>query len=121
MRKKAHPDKNVVIVTRSTKRVAFLSLTRSGKISDKQMAEEAQLTYPRGTRWRQDLGLAGYAPKGTRTYMPKQSRRRPTRGRRRCGSTCIIAFTGYTITGGWGNVKRGSRTRSLLTLPSLAR
>ncbi len=78
MRKKAHTDKNVVIVTRSTKRVAFLSPTRIGKISDKRIADEAQLTYPRGTRLRQDLGFEGYAPQVARTYMPKKSHRSAT-------------------------------------------
>ena len=74
MRKKAHTDKNVVIATRSTQRVVFLSATQIGKTSDKKIADEAHLSYPRGTRLRQDLGLEGYRPKGVRTYMPKKSR-----------------------------------------------
>ncbi len=78
MRKKAHTDKNVVIVTRSTKRVAFLSPTQVGKTSDKKMADEAQISYPRGTRLRQDLGFEGYAPQVERTYMPKKSPRSAT-------------------------------------------
>lgn len=75
MRKKAHTDKNVVIVTRTTKRVAFLSATQIGKTSDKKIADEAQISYPRDTRLRKDLGLEGYEPKVQRTYMPKKSHR----------------------------------------------
>ncbi len=78
MRKKAHTDKNVVISTRSTKRIAFLSATHIGKISDKKIADAAGITYPRGTHLRQDLGFEGYAPQRVRTYMPKKSPRSAT-------------------------------------------
>ena len=73
MRKKAHTDKNVVITMRSTKRIAFLSATHHGKVSDKKIADEARIAYPRRTRLRKDLGFEGYEPRGTRTAMPKKS------------------------------------------------
>ncbi len=74
-RRKAHTDKNVLIATRSTKRIAFLSPTKAGAISDKKVAEQASIRYPRGTRLRQDLGFDGYKPRVERLYQPKKSRR----------------------------------------------
>ncbi len=74
-RRKAHTDKNVLISTRSTKRVAFLSATAAGTVSDKKLAEQAGIHYPRGTRLRQDLGFDGYKPRVERIYQPKKSRR----------------------------------------------
>ncbi len=74
-RRKAHTDKNVLIATRSTKRIAFLSATNAGAISDKKLAEQASIRYPRGTRLRQDLGFDGYKPRVERLYQPKKSRR----------------------------------------------
>ncbi len=73
-RKKAHTDKNVIIATRSTKRIAFLSTTEAGTLSDKKLAEQAHISYPRGTRLRQDLGFQGYKPRVERIYQPKKSR-----------------------------------------------
>jgi hypothetical protein len=75
MRKKAHTDKNVLIATRATRRVVFLSATSIGKTGDKKIADAAQISYPRGTRLRKDLGFEGYEPKGVQMYMPKKSRR----------------------------------------------
>ncbi len=74
-KKKTHTDKNVLLVTRSTKRIAFLSATQAGSISDKKVAEQAQITYPRRTRLRKDLGFQGYEPRVERTYQPKKSRK----------------------------------------------
>lgn len=74
-RRKAHMDKNVLIATRSNKRIAFLSTTEAGTVSDKKLAEQAGIHYPRGTRLRQDLGFDGYKPRVTRIYQPKKSRR----------------------------------------------
>jgi DDE superfamily endonuclease len=74
-KKKTHTDKNVLLVTRSTKRIAYLSATQAGSISDKKVAEPAQITYPRRTRLRKDLGFQAYEPRVERTYQPKKSRK----------------------------------------------
>ena len=74
-RRKAHTDKNVLIATRSTKRIAFLSTTEAGTVSDKKVAEQAGIRYPRDTRLRQDLGFDGYKPHVERIYQPKKNRR----------------------------------------------
>lgn len=74
-RKKAHTDKNVLLVARSTKRIAFLSVTQAGSVSDKKVADQAHISYPRHTRLRKDLGFQGYEPRVERTYQPKKNRR----------------------------------------------
>jgi hypothetical protein len=73
-KKKAHSDKNIVVVNRRSKRVAYLSPTRAGKTHDKKMADEAQITYPHGTILRKDTGLQGYEPNVQQTLQPKKSR-----------------------------------------------
>lgn len=74
-KRKTHTDKNVLLVARSTKRIAFLSTTQAGSISDKKVAVHAQITFPPHTRLRQDLGFEGYAPRVERTYQPKKNQR----------------------------------------------
>ncbi len=73
-RKKAHTDKNVVVVERSTRQVAFLSATYPGSVHDKTVAEQEVIRYPRGTRLEKDLGFAGYQPAGCELREPKKSR-----------------------------------------------
>ena len=73
-RKKAHTDKNVVVVERSTRQVVFLSATYPGSMHDKTVAEQETIRYPRGTCLEKDLGLAGYQPRGCELREPKKSR-----------------------------------------------
>jgi len=73
-RKKAHTDKNVVLVERSTRQVAFLSATQPGSVHDKQVAEAARIRFPRGTCLDKDLGFAGYQPPVAELREPKKSR-----------------------------------------------
>jgi hypothetical protein len=73
-KKKAHSDKNLVIVNRRSKRVGYLSPTQAGKTHDKKMADEAQITYPRKTVLRKDTGFQGYEPPVQQTHQPKKSR-----------------------------------------------
>lgn len=73
-RKKTHTDKNVVLVERSTRQVAFLSATQPGSVHDKTVAEQATIRYPRGTHLEKDLGFAGYQPRGCKLGEPKKSR-----------------------------------------------
>ena len=73
-RKKTHTDKNVVLVERSSRQVAFLSTTYPGSVHDKTVAEQETIRYPRGTRLEKDLGFAGYQPRGCELREPKKSR-----------------------------------------------
>lgn len=72
-KKKAHSDKNVVIVHTASKRVAFLSTTYVGKTHDKKIADHEQIRYPRRCTLRQDTGFQGYQPRVARLYQPKKS------------------------------------------------
>jgi len=73
-KKKAHSDKNLVIVNRRSKRVAYLGPTRAGKTHDKKMADEEQIAYPPETVLYKDTGFQGYEPNVQQTHQPKKSR-----------------------------------------------
>lgn len=73
-KKKAHSDKNVVIVSTRSKRVAYLSPTYAGKTHDKKLAEDEQVAYPRQTVLHKDTGFQGYEPQVKQTRQPKKSR-----------------------------------------------
>jgi len=72
-KKKAHTDKNVVIVNTKSKRVGYLSRTYVGKTHDKKIADTEAIAYPRKARLRQDTGFQGYAPRVAEIYQPKKS------------------------------------------------
>ena len=74
-KKKAHSDKNVVVVNTRTRRVSFLSQTLPGSVHDKKLADHAQIRYQKNTTLRSDLGLQGYAPEVREHLQPKKSRR----------------------------------------------
>ncbi len=74
-KKKAHSDKNVVVVNTPTKRVSFLSQTLPGSVHDKTVAEQAKIHYPKDTTLRSDLGFQGYAPEVREHLQPKKSPR----------------------------------------------
>jgi DDE superfamily endonuclease len=73
-KKKAHSDKNVLIVNTRSQRVSYLSPTGAGKTHDKKAAELEQIDYPRQTLLRKDTGFQGYEPRAVRTQQPKKSR-----------------------------------------------
>jgi hypothetical protein len=73
-KKKAHSDKNLVVAERSRKRVVYLSQTYPGKVHDKKIADQEQITYPANTTLYQDTGFQGYAPNVSQTRQPKKSR-----------------------------------------------
>lgn len=75
-KKKAHTDKNVVIVNTKSKRVGYLSRTYAGKTHDKKIADIESIVYPRKARLRQDTGFQGYAPHVKEICQPKKSRAR---------------------------------------------
>jgi hypothetical protein len=73
-KKKAHTDKNVVIVNAKTRRVGYLSGTYAGKTHDKKVAEAEAICYPRRSRLHKDSGFQGYEPRVRQTCQPKKSR-----------------------------------------------
>lgn len=72
-KKKAHSDKNVLIVNTRTKRVGYLSQTCAGKTHDKKIADNERIAYPRQATLRKDTGFQGYEPRVQQTYQPKKS------------------------------------------------
>ncbi len=77
-KKKAHTDKNLLIVNGQSKRVVYLSQTEPGKTHDKKVADNAGLTYPTGTTLGKDTGFQGYEPAGVATSQPKKAERSGT-------------------------------------------
>lgn len=75
-KKKAHSDKNVVIVNAHSKRVGYLSGTYAGKTHDKKVAEAESICYPRRSTLYKDTGFQGYEPRVRQTCQPKKSRAR---------------------------------------------
>ena len=73
-KKKAHSDKNVVIVNAHSKRVGYLSGTYAGKTHDLKVAEGEGIRYPRQSTLLKDSGFQGYDPRVRRTCQPKKSR-----------------------------------------------
>ena len=73
-KKKAHSDKNLIIVNRRSGRVGYPGPTHAGKTHDKKMADQEQLVYPRQAILYQDTGFQGYAPGVRQTHQPKKSR-----------------------------------------------
>lgn len=68
--KKAHTDKNVVVVNRHSRKVAYLSPTQAGKKHDKKVADEASLAYPLFACLGKDTGFQGYEPSQVISYQP---------------------------------------------------
>ena len=73
-KKKAHSDKNLVIINRQSQRVSYLSPTYTGKTHDKKIADREAIAYPRQSVLHKDTGFQGYEPKGCRCHQPKKSR-----------------------------------------------
>jgi Helix-turn-helix of DDE superfamily endonuclease/DDE superfamily endonuclease len=71
-RKKAHTDKNVVIVEAGSKRVGFLSHTYVGRAADKGIADHEGIAYPPGVVLYKDGGFQGYEPVGVKTRQAKK-------------------------------------------------
>src|SRR5262245_11733825 len=73
-KKKAHSDKNVVVVNARSKRVGYLSGTHAGKVHDKKVAEGEGIRYPRQSTLLKDTGFQGYEPRVRQTRQAKKSR-----------------------------------------------
>ena len=71
-RRKAHTDKNVVIVDLRRKCIGFLSRTYVGKTHDKKIADSEGISYPPKAELYKDTGFQGYEPAVTRTCQAKK-------------------------------------------------
>lgn len=58
-KKKAHFDKNVIVVNTRSQRVSFLSETLPSSVHDKTLADHAAICYPKDATLRSDLGFYG--------------------------------------------------------------
>ena len=72
-KKKAHTDKNVLLVNEGTGKVIYLGPTVAGKTHDKKAADEASIAYPVNVTLDKDTGFQGYEPPGVLTQQPKKS------------------------------------------------
>jgi DDE superfamily endonuclease len=72
-KKKAHTDKNVLLINEYTRKVIYLSPTVAGKTHDKKAADEADLVYPVNSTLDKDTGFQGYEPAGVLPQQPKKS------------------------------------------------
>jgi len=73
-KKKAHTDKNLLLVNGHTRKVVYLGPTASGSQHDKKMADEESIVYPPVATLGKDTGFQGYEPAGVLTFQPKKSR-----------------------------------------------
>ena len=74
-KKKAHTDKNLVLVNENSGKVVYLGPTVAGKTHDKRAADEASIAYPANATLDKDTGFQGYEPAGVLTRQPKKSRK----------------------------------------------
>ena len=74
-KKKAHTDKNIILVNEHTNQVVYLGPTVEGKTHDKKAVEAVNLTFPTNATLGQDTGFQGYAPKGVIIDQPKKNRK----------------------------------------------
>ena len=72
-KKKTHTDKNVVIVNRKAKRIAYLSQTYAGTAHDKKIADHEHITYPKHTKLYKDTGFKVYEPHVKQTLQPQKA------------------------------------------------
>lgn len=72
-KKKAHTDKNLVLVNEATRKVVYLGPTVPGKVHDKRAADETPIAYPPHATLDKDTGFQGYEPPGVLTQQPKKS------------------------------------------------
>ena len=96
MEKKAHTDKNLVLVNTHSQKVVYLSATQVGKKHDKKQADEAAIVYPLNTTLGKDTGFQGYEPPKVRTYQPKK---RPRKGQltpeEKASNQCLDRLDGW--------------------------
>jgi len=72
-KKKAHTDKNIVLVNEQTSKVIYWGPTVAGHTHDKTAADDAQIAYPTNATLDKDTGFQGYEPAGVLTAQPKKN------------------------------------------------
>jgi hypothetical protein len=72
-KKKAHTDKNILLVNEMTSKVVYLGPTEPGKIHDKKATDQAPIAYPVNATLDKDTGFQGYEPERILTMQPKKS------------------------------------------------
>jgi hypothetical protein len=72
-KKKAHTDKNIIVLNEHTGKVVYLSPNIEGKTPDKRAADEAEIAFPTSATLGKDTGFQGYEPEGVATSQPKKS------------------------------------------------
>jgi hypothetical protein len=72
-KKKAHTDKNLLLVNETTRKVVYLGPTIPGKTHDKKAADEGTLASMPNATLDKDTGFQGYEPAGVLTRQPKKS------------------------------------------------
>ncbi len=74
-KKKAHTDKNILLVNENSQSVVYLSPTVDGKKHDSRAATEAAIAYPTNATLDKDTGFQGYQPTGVLTMQSKKKRK----------------------------------------------
>jgi len=72
-KKKAHTDKNILLVNEMTSKVVYRGPTEPGKTHDKKATDQASLAYPVNATLNKDTGFQGYEPARILTMQPKKS------------------------------------------------
>jgi hypothetical protein len=71
-KKKAHTFKNHLVIHPESRRVCYLGDTVAGKIHDKKLAQQANLTFPAHALLEQDTGFHGFAPQRVIVLQPQK-------------------------------------------------
>ena len=71
-KKKAHTLKNDLIAGINDMEIKYLSKTYEGKKSDKKIADEEGLVFPKASHLYQDKAFQGYQPEGVTIHQPKK-------------------------------------------------
>jgi hypothetical protein len=72
-KKKAHTDKNILLVNEMTSKVVYLGPTEPGKIHDKKATDQVPIAYPVNATLDKDTGFQGYEPERILTMQPQKS------------------------------------------------
>jgi hypothetical protein len=72
-KKKAHTDKNILLVNEVTSKVVYLGPPEPGKTHDKKATDQAPIAYPVNATLDKDTGFQGYEPARLLTMQPKKS------------------------------------------------
>jgi Helix-turn-helix of DDE superfamily endonuclease/DDE superfamily endonuclease len=71
-KKKAHSDKNVLVVNARSERVLYLSRTYAGSVHEKKIVGQEPVAFPKGATLYKDSGFQGYEPPVAKTYQAKK-------------------------------------------------